>query len=35
MSDATPSAAKVDRVSLDDDARDRIDVAEHPESPPT
>ena len=30
MSDATPSAAKVDRVSLDDDARDRIDVAEDP-----
>ena len=34
-SDATLSAAKVDWVSLDDDARDRIDVAEHPESPPT
>ncbi len=34
ISDATPSAAKVDRVSLDDDARNRIDVAEHPESPP-
>ena len=34
MSDATPSAAKVGRKSLDDDARDRIDVAEHPESPP-
>jgi len=35
MSDATPSAAKVDRVSLDDDARDRIDVVEQPESPLT
>jgi len=30
----SPPAAKVERVPFDDDARDRIDVAEHPESPP-
>ena len=29
-----PPAAKVERTSLDNNARDRIDVAEHPESPP-
>ena len=35
LSDAIPPpAAKVERAPLDDDARDRIDVAEHPESPP-
>ena len=34
LSDAIPpSAAKVERISLDNNARDRIDVAEHPESP--
>ncbi len=26
--------AKVERPSLDNDAKDRIDVVEHPESPP-
>jgi hypothetical protein len=30
----SPPAAKVDRVPLHDDARDRIDLAEHPDSPP-
>jgi hypothetical protein len=35
LSDAIPPpAAKVEREPLDDDARDRIDLAEHPESPP-
>ena len=29
-----PLEAKVDRPSLDNDAKDRIDVVEHPESPP-
>jgi hypothetical protein len=33
-SDATLPAAKVERTSLDNNARDRIDVAEQPESPP-
>ncbi len=34
LSDAIPlPAAKVERAPLDDDARDRIDMAEHPESP--
>ena len=34
LSDAIPPpAAKVERAPLDDDARDRIDVAEHPDSP--
>jgi ERF superfamily len=35
LSDAIPPpAAKVERAPLDDDARDRIDVAEHPDRPP-
>jgi ERF superfamily len=35
LSDAIPPrAAKVERAPLDNDARDRIDVAEHPDSPP-
>ena len=35
LSDAIPPpAAKVERMPLDNNARDRIDVAEHPESPP-
>ena len=29
-----PPAAKVERAPLDDDARDRIDVAQIPDSPP-
>jgi hypothetical protein len=36
LSDAIPPpAAKVEWAPLDDDARDRIDVAENPESPPS
>jgi hypothetical protein len=35
LSDAIPPpAAKVERMRLDNKARDRIDVAEHPESRP-
>jgi hypothetical protein len=35
LSDAIPPpTAKVERAPLDNDARDRIDVAEHPDSPP-
>jgi hypothetical protein len=35
LSDAIPPPAeKVKRTPLDNNARDRIDVAEHPESPP-
>jgi hypothetical protein len=36
LSDAiSPPAAKIERTPLDDDAKDRIDVAEHPNSPPS
>jgi hypothetical protein len=35
LSDAIPTpAAKVERALLDDDSKDRIDVAEHPDNPP-
>ena len=35
LSDANPPpAAKVERVRLDDDAKDRVDTAEHPDNPP-
>jgi hypothetical protein len=35
LSDAiTPQAEKVERAPLDDDARKRVDVAEHPDRPP-